>query len=160
MLGEATRQDRGALDAALECGFPCGGWCPEGRKAEDGPIGAVYPLTILPAAGYWQRSKQNIIDSDGTLVIHFGPLAGGSRRTARYCGQLAKPVCLVDGLAMDERATCYQVAAFLSGRGIETLNVAGPRESKHPGAAGYAKAVMSLLLSALRAQESAVWLTP
>lgn len=32
--------DRGALDAALEAPFSCGGWCPTDRAAEDGPIPA------------------------------------------------------------------------------------------------------------------------
>ena len=36
--GGQTGADRGALDAALAASFPCGGWCPLGRKAEDGVI--------------------------------------------------------------------------------------------------------------------------
>ena len=36
--GGQTGVDRAALDVALELGIPCGGWCPRGRKAEDGPI--------------------------------------------------------------------------------------------------------------------------
>jgi hypothetical protein len=36
--GGQTGVDRGALDAALAAGFPCGGWCPADRRAEDGPI--------------------------------------------------------------------------------------------------------------------------
>jgi hypothetical protein len=31
--GGQTGVDRAALDAALELGRPCGGWCPRGRKA-------------------------------------------------------------------------------------------------------------------------------
>jgi hypothetical protein len=30
--GGQTGADQGALDAALELGHPCGGWCPKGRK--------------------------------------------------------------------------------------------------------------------------------
>ena len=36
--GGQTGVDRAALDVALEHNFPCGGWCPKGRRAEDGPI--------------------------------------------------------------------------------------------------------------------------
>lgn len=32
-----TDLDRAALDVALELGTPCGGWCPKGRRAEEGP---------------------------------------------------------------------------------------------------------------------------
>ena len=41
--GGQTRVDRAALNAALELGVPCGGWCPKGRKAEDG--GRPRPLS-------------------------------------------------------------------------------------------------------------------
>ena len=36
--GGQTGVDRAALDAALDLGLPCGGYCPSGRKAEDGTI--------------------------------------------------------------------------------------------------------------------------
>jgi len=38
MSGGQTGVDRGALEAALELGIECGGWCPAGRLAEDGRI--------------------------------------------------------------------------------------------------------------------------
>jgi hypothetical protein len=50
--GSQTGVDRAALDAALELNIPCGGWCPKGRKAEDGPIDARYPLAETPSASY------------------------------------------------------------------------------------------------------------
>jgi hypothetical protein len=45
LSGGQTGIDRGAPDAALAWGFPCGGWCPPGRLAEDGRIPERYPLT-------------------------------------------------------------------------------------------------------------------
>jgi hypothetical protein len=55
--GGQSGVDRAALDVALELGIPCGGWCPRGRKAEDGAIPARYPLTETPSDGYAQRTK-------------------------------------------------------------------------------------------------------
>jgi hypothetical protein len=49
--GGQTGVDRGALDAALEWSFPCGGWCPQGRQAEDGVIPDRYPVVVLAGAG-------------------------------------------------------------------------------------------------------------
>ncbi len=43
--GGQTGVDRAALDAALELGVDCGGWCPAGRLAEDGRIPERYPLS-------------------------------------------------------------------------------------------------------------------
>jgi len=56
--GGQTGVDRAALDAALEYGVEAGGWCPEGRKAEDGVIPAKYPVQELPQAGPRQRTKK------------------------------------------------------------------------------------------------------
>ena len=50
--------DRAALDAALAVGFPCGGWCPWDREAEDGVISEKYPLDPVPCGGYRQRTLE------------------------------------------------------------------------------------------------------
>ena len=73
--GGQTGVDRGALDAALAMGTPCGGWCPEGRMADDGIIADKYPLQELAGAGYRQRTRQNVADSDATLIIYFDFIA-------------------------------------------------------------------------------------
>ena len=36
--GGQTGADQGALDAAIEYGFPYGGWLPKGRLTENGPL--------------------------------------------------------------------------------------------------------------------------
>lgn len=48
--GGQTGVDRAALDFALQTGIACGGWCPKGRGAEDGPIGLKYPLKETPSS--------------------------------------------------------------------------------------------------------------
>jgi hypothetical protein len=94
--------DRASLDAALEFGIPCGGWCPKGRKAEDGPIPPRYPLSETPSADYGQRTEWNVRDSDGTLILNSGELAGGTAQTVEIARRLRKPFLVVD-LAPRER---------------------------------------------------------
>jgi len=65
--GGQTGADRAALDWALSHNLPCGGWCPKGRKAEDGPINAKYPLKKSSSASYLQRTEWNVRDSDATI---------------------------------------------------------------------------------------------
>jgi len=149
--GGQTGVDRGALDAALAAGFPCGGWCPEGRVAEDGPIAPRYPVIELPGAGYRQRTRQNVVDSDGTLVVYFGELAGGTRETVRFCEHFRKPVLVVDGAIASPTQIAAKAADFVTTRGIAVLNVAGPRENNYPGARAYAEGVVRDLLARLRA---------
>ena len=146
--GGQTGVDRGALDAALAAGFPCGGWCPQGREAEDGAIPHRYPVTTLPGANYLERTRQNVIGSDGTVVICFGELSGGTLKTVEFCDRFGKPVVVLDGNALAPDAAASKAAAFVSSHAIRILNVAGPRESGHTGARTYAEQVIGLLLRA------------
>src|SRR5204862_1053873 len=79
--GGQTGVDRAALDVALGLGLPCGGWCPKGRRAEDGPLPERYPLRETPWSGYPQRTQWNVRDSDGTLVLLNGEPDRGTRLT-------------------------------------------------------------------------------
>jgi hypothetical protein len=144
--GGQTGVDRGALDAALACGFPCGGWCPHGRLAEDGSIPEHYPLSELAGAGYEQRTRQNVIDSDGTAILTSGALEGGTRGTLERCIRYGKPHLLIDASTRTPDCSAREIAAFVERERISTLNVAGPRASKWPGARDYAQEVVSRLL--------------
>jgi uncharacterized cupin superfamily protein len=147
--GGQTGIDRGALDAALEAGSPCGGWCPANRGAEDGTIDKRYPLTPLPSGGYPERTRKNVSDSDGTLIIHFGELEGGTALTAKYCGKIGKPCLIIDAPGMSPADAAEKAAGFVRAQGIAILNVAGPRASREPAAHGYAQKVVRLLLEAV-----------
>ena len=144
--GGQTGVDRGALDAALSLGFQCGGWCPEGRLAEDGVIDARYPLRELPGGAYADRTRANVRDSDGTLIIHFGELSGGTLFTLDECRRQGRARELIDGSVLDVHQAVDVAKKFVELAGIEVLNVAGPRESGSPGAARYAFDVVHGLL--------------
>src|SRR5947209_13063019 len=89
--GGQTGVDRAALDVALELGLPCGGWCPRGRRAEDGPLPARYPLTETSWEGYPQRTRWNVRDSDGTLILTRGQPDRGTALTIKLAQRLGKP---------------------------------------------------------------------
>lgn len=128
--GGQTGVDRAALDAALELALPCGGWCPRGRRAEDGPIDARYPLTETPSDDYSQRTAWNVRDSDGTLILTRGAPIGGTALTIDVAERLRKPHLVVD-LARSSRPRAAR--EWLDRNAVRVLNVAGPRESGMPG---------------------------
>lgn len=128
--GGQTGVDRAALDAAFACGIPVGGWCPKGRRAEDGFVPPRYPLEETPSSAYVQRTTWNVRDSDATLVLILGALEGGSRRTTEIAAKLGKPWRVVD---LDLYAAPDTVADFIDAGRVAILNVAGPRESGRPG---------------------------
>ena len=128
--GGQTGVDRAALDAALARRLPVGGWCPQGRRAEDGVIDARYPLTETPLPTYAQRTVWNVRDSDGTLVLCFDTLSPGTNLTIETVNAQGKALLTVDLMNTPEAAA---VAAWIAEKGIQVLNVAGPRESEAPG---------------------------
>lgn len=131
--GGQTGADRAALDWALAHGVPHGGWCPEGRLAEDGVIDARYLLRELPGGGYLERTRQNVVDSEATLILNRGELSGGTLATRQFALEAGKPFLLV---ALDTPATATTFAearAWLRDHAVAVLNVAGPRETKRPG---------------------------
>jgi hypothetical protein len=127
--GGQTGVDRGALSAALDRGVPCGGWCPEGRVAEDGVIPACFPLKELQGGTYSERTLKNVVDSDGTLVISNGELGGGSGLTVDFCVREKKPYCLIHASELSLDQSVEQLVHFIREHKISTLNVAGPRAS-------------------------------
>jgi hypothetical protein len=146
--GAQTGVDRGALDAALELRIPCGGWCPPGRKAEDGAIPDRYPVQELAFGGYRKRTIRNVLDSDGTLVIHFGEPEGGTAQTLLHCKRIGKPCLVIDAAVIPVEQSTALTAAFIDEHHIETLNVAGPRASKESRGHQYAQALTLELLRA------------
>ena len=133
--GGQTGVDRGALDVALELGIPCGGWCPKGRVAEDGRIEDRYPLQETPLSDYRVRTRLNVEQSDGTLVIAREPVTGGTALTIKVAREMGKPLRIVD---LNQKPDPSTVQKWLNDEGIRILNVAGPRESKMPGPRAHA----------------------
>ncbi|UCE90648.1 MAG: putative molybdenum carrier protein [Pseudomonadota bacterium] len=144
--GGQSGADRGALDAALEAGVPCGGWCPAGRRAEDGRISARYPLRELDSGHYIDRTLRNVRDSDATFIVSFGPPEGGTARTLECCVSEGRPHLLVDAHQVDATRAVQLLLAFVAEHHVRRLNVAGPRASLEPRAHGYTHDVVSRLL--------------
>jgi hypothetical protein len=130
--GGQSGVDRAALDLAIEFGLDSGGWIPKGRLAEDGPLPRRYKMTETPTDDYAQRTKWNVRDSDATLLIFDGELAGGSALTATFAEQLGRPCFHADLRAKPANEWVDGILAWLERGEFKILNVAGPRNSKDP----------------------------
>ena len=128
--GGQTGVDRAALDVAAELGLERGGWCPRGRRAEDGVIPARYSLRETPSAAYSQRTRWNVRDAQATLILVRGEPSGGTARTVEFAARLGRPCLVVEVTAADAVA---RARAFIAESGAAILNVAGPRESNARG---------------------------
>ncbi len=128
--GGQTGVDQGALQAAIDSGVDHGGWCPRGRMCEAGVIPRRFQLTESTSREYWVRTEQNVIDSDGTLVLYYPPLAGGTGLTIRMAEKHRRPYLAID---LSERPDVEAIRRWIIEQEVHILNVAGPRESSHPG---------------------------
>jgi hypothetical protein len=131
--GGQTGVDRAALDAALALGIACGGWCPKGRRAEDGRIPDRYTLDETATDAYEERTERNVRFADATVVFTYGEPAGGSALTLEFARAHGKPSLHLDlGKTTPEQAGA-RLRAWIAKEGVSILNVAGSRESNAPG---------------------------
>ena len=128
--GGQTGADRAALDWAIVKGVPHRGWCPLGRQAEDGTLPEKYLLEETTSTNYAVRTKRNIQDSDGTVIISIElNLDGGSHLTQRLAQEMKKPVLHLHG---QTTAPGIQLRNFIEKHRLQILNIAGPRASREP----------------------------
>ncbi len=142
--GGQTGVDRAALDAGMAHDVPVGGWCPRGRRAEDGSISERYPLQETPSAEYAQRTAWNVRDSEGTLIIAPAPFGGGTALTRREAESCGKPVLHV---RPSDPVPVPMIRAWVTENDVRVLNVAGPRASEVDGIYRVARTILKDLLS-------------
>lgn len=142
--GGQTGADQGGLEAARELGLETGGWAPYGWKTETGPqeeLLSSYGLKHCLEPGYPARTRRNVEDADFTVLL--GKVdSPGSKLTHRLCIELGKHLA-VNPLAGHLRELIRKYS-------VQTLNVAGNRESVCPGIQKYTK---RLLIEALKKEE-------
>jgi len=128
--GGQTGADRAALDWAIAHRLKHGGWCPAGRLAEDGSIPERYHLRETQSHAYPERTRFNVEESDGTLIVSPDPPEGGTMLTVRHALEMGKPVLIVT--RENENEAPPLLREFLEAHEILVLNVAGPRASGSP----------------------------
>jgi hypothetical protein len=128
--GGQTGADRAALDFAIKNSISHGGWIPKWRITEDGTLSDHYQLQEMKTRSYVKRTEQNVIDSDGTLILSHGKLTGGSVFTRQFAKKHNRPWLHIDfnNALMSELAE--QIKKWVEENKIKTLNVAGSRASK------------------------------
>jgi hypothetical protein len=98
-------------------------------------------LVELRTISYPARTRKNIEESDGTVILSLERrLSGGTKLTRELADKLGKPVLHIYDSRKERtwnpdslRAESQALTDFLRSNKIEILNVAGPRESKEPG---------------------------
>lgn len=140
--GGQTGADQAGLDWAINHGINHSGWCPKGRRSEDGPIDLIYELIETPSSKYLERTEWNVRDSDATVIFTLDEkLDGGSKKTAEFAQKLGKPF-----IHMRPRVHPKCLARFLVRHQVKILNIAGKRETSAPGVSQYVLEVLDHVL--------------
>jgi hypothetical protein len=157
--GGQTGADTGALLAARQIDIETGGFAPRQWLTELGPEEEKlrrFGLIECEEPGYAARTRENVMHSDGTLLVGDDRI-GGTRFTGQIAIDLKKPLFRIPFEVLDETNTgiaCHEeFLSWLDHHHIEVLNVAGNRESEKPGIAEFTQ---GFLINALRKDSSSL----
>ena len=130
--GGQTGADQGGLEAAISLGIPTGGKMPKGFLTENGPgpeLARKYNMQELISPEYAPRTRYNVVDSDATVI--FGKLSSpGSKTTLKMCKNSKRPWLVIEDFNEFNLAL---FKSFIQRYKVNTLNVAGNRESRNHG---------------------------
>lgn len=143
--GGQTGVDRAALDFAIEHELKHGGWCPKGRKAEDGRIPARYRLRQTRADDYKERTLRNVLKSDATVIFTRKALLFGGTKFTEKCALRHRRPLLVLRQSQGPKRAAQKLSRWLRTNKVKVLNVAGPRESQASALGAFVKAVFEKL---------------
>ena len=130
ICGGQTGVDRAVLDACLENDFPCGGWCPKGRLAEDGPIPEKYPLFETDSIDYAVRTEKNVLAADATVIFFDGEMSGGTLLSKEIAIRYNVPFLEIDYSKISDLEIAVALKKFLKSSSFNVVNFSGPRESE------------------------------
>ena len=98
----------------------------------------------------------NVLDSDGTAIICYETLKGGTRLTRNLCALLNRPHVLIDARRVTETTVAAElIGNFIDEHEIKVLNVAGPRLSGWKEGYAFARAAMGDIIAKARVHQAA-----
>ncbi len=124
--------DQAALDVAIKMGILHGGWIQKGRKTQSGLLPKKYNLKEMPTASFIKRIEQNVIDSDGTVIISHGALSGGANYSQKMTTKHGRPCLHIDLSIIPIFMAASRINTWVEEHDIEVLNVTGSRTSEDP----------------------------
>lgn len=131
--GGQTGADEAGLFAAKKYGLQTGGHVPKGFLTEKGSntnLGTDYGLVETTTATYPPRTRLNAQNSDGTIRFAKNFNSAGEVCTLNAINEFNKPYINVHP---NKPPTPEAIAQWIIDNNIETLNVAGNRESTAQG---------------------------
>jgi hypothetical protein len=121
-----------ALEISEKLGIPYGGSIPKGRKTKTGSLFKRDKLQEISLSSNDLCNEQNVIDSDGTLILSHGELRGDSDYSRRMAEKHRRPWIHIDLDITTPLDSALKISSWAINNRIMVLNIVGPSAVKDP----------------------------
>ena len=133
----ATRSWRPRMESHRELRIVSGGQAGVARGALDAALAIGLEVA---APRHPVRTRNNVQDSDATLILTLERLDDAARLTADTARRMGKPCLVID---LDAADALEKTRTWIAEVRPQVLNIAGPRDSRHAAIYGRAFAFLS-----------------
>lgn len=123
-----TGVEMAALDVAVKLGLAHGGWAQRGMRNEAGVIEKRYGLEEAVAVGFKKAMEQNVLNSDGTLLISRGKKSVESQFAVETALRHHRQFLHVDLSQHSAFEAASLVSSWVSMNHVLVVFVTGPTE--------------------------------
>jgi hypothetical protein len=127
-----TGVELAGLDVAVKLGITHGGWAPRGMRNEQGPLPERYDLQEVPALGFKHAMKQNIMNSDGTLLVTRGRKTDETRFAVETTLSHQRQLLHLDLSQYSSFEAASLASSWISLQRIRVLFITGPSAERDP----------------------------
>jgi hypothetical protein len=127
-----TGVELAALDVAIRLGLTHGGWAQRGMRNEAGAIEKRYGLTEVDALGFKQAMEENVLNSDGTLLISRGEKTVESKYAVEMALRHKRQFLHVDLSQHSAFEAASLVSSWVSMNHVLVAFVTGPTDLQDP----------------------------
>jgi Circularly permutated YpsA SLOG family/Domain of unknown function (DUF6794) len=124
--GGRTGVELAGLDVAIKLGIAHGGWASRGMRNELGPLPERYGLQEVPALGFRYAMEQNILNSDGTLLLTKGRKSVETRYAVDTALSHQRQLLHVDLSQYSSFEAASLTSSWISLQKIRILFITGP----------------------------------
>jgi hypothetical protein len=137
-----TGVELAGLDVAVKLGVSHGGWASRGMRNAQGPLPERYGLKEVPALGFKHAMEQNIINSDGTLLVTRGQKTIESRFAVETALSHQRQLLHLDLSQYSLFEAASLASSWISLQKIKILFITGPSADADPKVYGQTKKVL------------------
>lgn len=130
--GGENGAEQAALDAAMRIGIDYGGFAGSGPSGQNGRVKSRYRLKSTPVADQRSQVANNILVSDGVLILSRGAFSAAAALAARFAEIYHRPCLHVDLHYRSLTDASRMIAAWIKINKIRCLCVTGPSLREDP----------------------------